>query len=140
MGHPPANITPDGWRRLAKQKRAAALAMVNDRRHCREAWSAAGHAVEFSLKAVIMRRNRFNEWPDARSRPDLNVHNLRSLMELAGIDRTSIPRHLRAKVKTVLDWERAHDYNAGPMSRRQARTMVDAAFGDDGVIAWLATL
>lgn len=134
------DMTVDGWLARMRDKEAVARAVVDDKKACREAWQAAGTGVEFTLKAVIMRKGGFNRWPDKESRPDLYVHDLRSLMASGGIDPRSAPRELRGRLKTVLDWDRAHDYVPGQMQRRQARTMVDAAFGADGVIQWLMSL
>jgi HEPN domain-containing protein len=53
------------WER-AEAKAATARAIMDDRRHCHEAWFNAGTAVEFALKALIMRRERLNSWPSGK--------------------------------------------------------------------------
>ena len=132
-------LSAEDWLARVEDKRAVALALQHDRHHCREAWLAAGSAVEFALKARIMRRERWNGWPSRDSRPDLHTHDLRILMRAAGIARTEIPAHLRAKWAVVLSWDHLNEYVAGRMPRKVARDMVQAAFGPAGVIEWLRT-
>lgn len=136
----PSDLTVEAWWSRVESKRAVAVAMVDDRAHCREAWQATGHAVEFALKAVIMKRERLNRWPDKEDRPELYTHDLRTLLGIAALDYRTLPRPLRASLKTVLDWDRSHDYRSGRMERRVARSMYEAAFGRDGAIPWLRTL
>lgn len=99
---------------------------------------ASGFAVEFALKAVIMKRERFNQWPEDRE--DLRTHDIRKLLSLAGINPRSLPHPLQVNFKVVLDWDRGHDYTLGSMERRYARSMLEATFGEHGVIPWLKAL
>lgn len=131
-------LTADGFMQRVANKRAVAEAMVESRGHCREAWLAAGFAAEFALKAMIMRQEGFNAWPSAAHRPDLHVHTLRSLCEKAGIDLKALKGATRVAFRVALDWNRAHDYSVKPMSRQSARAMVEAIFGPEGVIQWIA--
>jgi hypothetical protein len=140
MSSPNSEITVDVWWARVEAKRAVALKMVDDRAYCREAWHNAGTAVEFALKAVIMKRERLNRWPDRDERRELHTHDLKDLMRIAGIDPRGLERPLKASLRTVLDWDRNHDYAVGTMERRVARSMVEATFGPDGVITWLKTL
>lgn len=98
---------------------------------------AAGFAVEFALKALIIRRERLNAWPSKDRRPELYTHSLRDLFHAAGIELRAAPRGLRGALRTVLDWNRAHEYTSGKMSRANARSMVAAALDPEGVVAWL---
>lgn len=125
---------------MVEAKRAVALAVVDDKLACREAWLASGFAVEFSLKALIIKRERLNAWPSSQARPDLHTHNLRHLFEAAGVDLKTVPTELRGSIRTVLDWNRAHEYTSGQMSRANARSMVAAALDQHGVVAWLRSL
>lgn len=111
--------------------------MVESRDHCRKAWNCAGLAVELSLKLVILRNERFNAWPTREMRKDLHTHDLRRLMELAGIKTADVPPPLRSALKTVLDWSRGADYIGQRMPRQVARSMVDSALGEGKVIEWL---
>lgn len=130
-------LTEDGlWRRV-EDKREVAFAMRGKPRHCREAWMASGFAVEFALKAYIMRVRRLNAWPDRSENPDLYVHNLRRLVAHAGLVLSELPLEMQMPFRVVLDWERNHDYNARYMAPEVANDIVEAAFGDGGVIAWL---
>jgi hypothetical protein len=130
-------LTADAFLRMVESKRAVALAVVENRQACREAWLAAGFAVEFALKALIMRRERLNSWPSREARPELYIHGLRSLFQAAGVDMQRAPPALRGALRTALDWNRAHEYTSGTMSRANARSMVAAAFDPKGVVAWL---
>lgn len=133
-------LTRDAFLRMVESKRAVALATVDSRIACREAWLASGFAVEFSLKALIIKRERLNAWPTKDARPDLYTHDLSDLFQSAGIDFKAVPKGLRGSVRTVMDWNRAHEYTTGQMSRANARSMVAAAFDQNGVVAWLTTL
>ncbi|MEW6598475.1 MAG: hypothetical protein AB1429_13395 [Pseudomonadota bacterium] len=135
-----APLDADGFLRLAERKRAAALALVDNSLAAGEAWMAAGYAVEFALKACVMRREGLGAWPAKKTRPELYTHNLRELFRLAGIELGSAPEEVRAPLRTVLDWDRALEYNLTVISPAQARTMVAAAFGESGVVAWLIGL
>jgi hypothetical protein len=132
-------LSADDFLRRADSKQAVAKAFVDDRRHCQEAWLAAGSAVEHTLKAVIMRRTGMNGWPDRASRPDLHTHDLKALLRIAGIDPTTCPPHMRGRLRVVLTWDHGHEYASGTMARRVARDMVVAACGDEGVCSWLLT-
>lgn len=130
-------LTSEGlWQRVA-DKRATALAMRDSRDHCREAWMAAGSAVEFAIKALIIKREGFNAWPSKTHRPDLHHHNLRRLLMQAGIDLGAVPANIRPSLKVALDWDRHHDYQFAKMPRKQAREMYVSVFGEQGVIEWL---
>ena len=132
--------TPEEWWRRIEGKRLVALHMKEDRRNAVEAWDACGTSVEFALKAVILKRERWNRWPDKADRPDLYTHDLRRLMALAGLDSSSIPRPMMPRFKTVLSWSRENEYQSALVPRRQARQIYEHAFGPDGVIEWLKTL
>ena len=114
--------------------------MVDDTKHCREAWQNAGLAVELALKAVIMRRRRYNAWPSREAARELYTHCLRSLAREADIDLMAVPPRIRVSFRVALDWRRGHDYVARPMPRPVARDMVNAAFGEEGVVEWLKQL
>ncbi|MDO7843474.1 hypothetical protein [Sphingomonas immobilis] len=134
-------ISEAGLRRRIESKRAVAMAMVGDREHCREAWVAAGFAVELAVKALIVRQRQLGFFPSKDAAPELHIHNLRRLMiEYAGLNLAQAPASSRASIRQALDWERRHDYFEAPMSRKAARSMVDAAFGENGVVQWLNSL
>ena len=126
----------DFLRRVAS-KRAVALSMVDDAEHCFEAWLASGYAVEFALKALIMSYERLNAWPSRVSRPELYTHDLQGLFIRSGLAFAQVTGSLRGSLRTVLDWDRGHEYKTIAMPPKVARGMVDAAFGEDGVVPWL---
>ena len=133
-------ISVEWWWARVEGKRAVASRLVADRKYCREAWMACGTAVEFGMKAAIMKRARFNTWPDKATRPDLHTHDLRALLKALGVDPKHLNRGLKIKLKTAMDWDRSHDYAISSMERRVARAMYDACFGADGVVEWLKSL
>ena len=133
--------SPEQWRESARGKKAVAEQFCNDKKHAREAWFNAGLAIEFALKAVIMKRARFNQWPTREANPKLHTHNLRLLLQYAGIDPKSLTREQRANLKIVLDWDRSHDYEYARMPRSMAKQMCSAAFDpSDGIFEWLMKL
>lgn len=132
--------TPDEWWQRVEGKRAVAFVMKEDRHHAVEAWDACGTAVEFALKAYILKRERWNRWPSRRDRPDIHTHDLVRLMALVGLGRDAIPRDRMVAWKTVLSWSREHEYHSERVPRRQARQMFEATFGPKGVIVWLKSL
>jgi hypothetical protein len=97
------DLTAEGFLRRAASKRAVATLMVGDRAHCVEAFVAAGFAVEFTLKALIMKQRRLNAWPSASEARDLHIHDLHRLFQEAGIDLNAVPAPLRPKVRQALD-------------------------------------
>lgn len=133
-------MTPDQWFARANDKKVAASALRDDRKCGRECYQQVGTSIEFAIKGVIMKRQRFNTWPDAASRPDLHRHNLRSLFIHMDVDQSTLPPSLRAKLKTVLSWSRGMEYKGGRMPRKEVLQIFDAAFGPDGVLEWLRSL
>ncbi|MCW5712754.1 hypothetical protein [Shinella sp.] len=133
-------MTPEEWWRRANEKRLSAGRLLDERKSSRDCYHLVGTAVEFAFKAVIAKRERFNQWPDQASRPDLYTHNLRVLFNLLGVDHSALPPSLRASLKTVLSWSRSMEYQGGRMPRKEAAQMYTAAFGTGGVIEWLKTL
>lgn len=123
---------------LARRKEAAARALLDDRKQGATVWECAGFGVEFALKAIIAKKERFNEWPTAAAFPDLYTHNLRKLMVVAGV---TLPANsvVAPHFATVLHWDRQHSYSANRVPRRVAKQMFEAAFGPDGVVAWISS-
>lgn len=132
--------TPDEWWLRVEDKRAVAALMKESRDHAVEAWDACGIAVEFALKAYILKRERWNRWPDRSEKPSLYTHDLILLMREAGIARDDVPPTLRTSLRTVLSWTREHAYQAERVPRKQARQMFESTFGVGGVIEWLKSL
>ena len=130
----PASV--EEWLSLARQHQVAAEMMANNREAAAQGHLHAGFAVECALKAYIMRRERLNAWPSKEARPDLYTHNLRALKEVAGIEVG--PRDATAASWLVaLQWDRNQGYDPERMPRKVARSMVEAAFGANGVVSWI---
>jgi hypothetical protein len=96
----------------------------------------SGLAVECALKAYIMRIERLNSWPSRASRPDLYTHDLRKLVQIAGIPVTP-SNPIAAAWNLVMQWDRNQGYDPSPMPRRVALGWFEAAFGTDGAVTWL---
>jgi hypothetical protein len=128
--------SPSEWLSLVRQHEAAARRLAEDRDTAALAYSHVGSAAEFALKAYIMWSERLNSWPDRDSRPELYTHDLSKLVELAGIE-LSTTDPVGPSWKTVLDWNRSQGYDPNPMPRKVARAMVEAAFGEKGVVTWI---
>lgn len=124
------------WLTLVHRHERVARAMVDDRSAAAEAHWHAGIAVECALKAYIMRRERLNGWPSKDARPDLYTHSLRSLTLIAGLLPGSKDPHAPSWA-TVLQWDRNQGYDPKPMPRAVARGMVEAVFGERGVVTWI---
>jgi len=124
------------WIALARMLERRARLLADDRALASGAWNDAGFAVECAIKAVIMYRERLNRWPEKAEHPEYYDHNLKRLAALAGIAIT--PSHpIAAAFKVVFDWNRSQTYSYKAMPRAVARGMVEAAFGEEGVVPWL---
>jgi hypothetical protein len=128
--------SPSEWLSLARQHEKAARLLAKDRAIAAQAYSHVGFATECALKAYIMWSERLNSWPEKGSRPELYTHHLRKLVDLAGIElRTTDP--VGPSWATVLQWDRGQDYSPKPMPRKVAGSMIEAAFGENGVVTWI---
>jgi len=132
----PAN-SPDEWVDLASRCHAAAVLLAKDPKTAPRAWNEAGFAVECMIKAVIMKQQRLNRWPDRQERPDLWVHNLRALFKIAGAEVGPADEYAAAVV-TMFDWNRSHSYNSRNVPPKVISGYMEAAFGDKGVVSWLS--
>lgn len=83
-----------------------------------------------------MYRERLNGWPSREVRPELYVHDLRKLREIAGIPLDT--RNPQASSwHMLLQWDRGQGYDSQVMPRKVARSWVDAAFGAEGLVTWI---
>lgn len=123
----------DEWLQLAQRYRGDARLLLKNGR-ASGAWQSIGFSVEFVVKAAVMKRAGYNRWP-----PELRIHDLDRLMGELGVDVRGMVGHpVGPKLKVVLGWRRRHGYT-GSMPERFAQQIWDAAYGDDGVVEWLAT-
>lgn len=127
--------TADEWLGLVQQHEVAARTMAGSKVAAAIGYWHAGTAVEYALKAYIMRQEGLNAWPPA-FRTDVLTHDLRELMRIAGV---AVPKRGpgRANWQVALQWQRNQSYEPGMMPRKVARGMVEAVFGVDGVVTWL---
>jgi hypothetical protein len=128
--------SPGEWMALAQQHEKSARLLATDRLAAGQAYFHVGFAAECALKAYIMWKERLNSWPDNVLRPELYTHDLRKLVRIAGIPLTTKDR-VGPSWKVVLDWNRNQAYDPNPMPRRVARSMIEAAFGQEGVVTWI---
>ena len=134
--------SPDEWWGRANEKQRAAELLAQGGAAPREIWMLCGEAVEYALKAVIMRRKRWNRWPERdHTTRQVYSHDLYTLAGEAGIDLTLVSGDLRTNWSVVLDWTRASDYDPAPMPRGHADDMYEATFArPNGVFTWLKSL
>ncbi len=126
------------WLSLAATHEASAKLLCEHKIAAGQALFHVGSATECALKALIMKRERFNGWPSQKARKDLYTHDLRVLAEIAGIEfNPSGP--IAPGWHVVLAWDRNQGYDPKPMPRKVARAWVEAAFGEKGVVTWIRT-
>jgi hypothetical protein len=83
-----------------------------------------------------MWEERLNRWPERSARSELYTHDLRKLVQIAGIER-STRDPIGPAWAVVLQWDRDQGYDPAAMPRKVARSMVEAAFGEKGVVTWI---
>ena len=124
------------WLRLARQHERVARLICDDKIAASQAHWHAGLAIECALKAYIMHVERLNGWPAKESRPDPYTRNLRELPRTSGIAlRGSDP--VAPAWALVLRWDCNQGCDPKPMPRKVARSFLDAAFGQNGVVTWI---
>lgn len=125
------------WLRRADDKKQAAASLLPTAPLAREVWELCGKGAEFALKALIMRYERLNEWPERSSRPELHTHGIRQLIVMAGVDLASLTPKQAASFLKACEWRREHDYEVHAFPHRDAKDMFEATFGPDGVLEWV---
>jgi hypothetical protein len=131
--------SPNEWFTLAEQHEIAARLLAEDKIAAGQALFHAGMAIECALKAYIMHRERLNGWPSREARPELYVHDLRKLREIAGIPLDALTPQA-PHWHLLLQWDRGQAYDPEPMPLKVARSWVDAAFGQGGLVTWIRQL
>jgi hypothetical protein len=127
----------DEWLAVCRQHEEAAKLTVGSKVAANQCYFHTIMAAECALKAYIWHVERFNEWPSKEARPDLHkLHNLEKLRKAAKIElRSSDPT--APKWATILKADRNQYYVADTMPRSVAKAMVDAVFGENGVVTWI---
>jgi hypothetical protein len=98
----------------------------------------AGSAIEYALKAAIMKREGLNRWPDQNAPGGYWTHDLTKLRRKAGL--TLAPTDpVSPSWQTLVVWTRTADYtySPNPTPLSVARSYVEAAFGQNGVVTWI---
>lgn len=124
------------WLMLVEQSEAAACLTIDNRLACSRGYQECGFAVEYMLKAYIMRKERFNSWPTREARKDLYTHDLRKLKAIAGITSQLDDPNL-AEWLEVEEWDRSQGYSPKLMPRKKAKDFYESVFGKNGVVTWL---
>lgn len=100
------------------------------------AWSAAGFALECTLKAAIMHREGLNSWPSRDRRRDLYTHNIAELAAILGMQ-VDAAHPIAPAWAVVLQWRRDDMYSLR-MNQAVATSLIEAVFSeDDGVATWI---
>ena len=104
------------------------------------AYYLAGYAVECALKAVIAAGFRANEIPDKSRVNNIYTHNLKDLLNLAGLksplenDMNEVSE-LRESWATISKWSEHARYEV--WTSDAATTMLEAVGADKGLLQWL---
>jgi HEPN domain-containing protein len=126
-------------RRLSEDKARDARFLL-DRRSFSNAFYLAGYAVEIGLKAAIASQFRANTIPEKRFVNDIYSHDLRKLIEVAGLtQQLAVARQSNgfdANWATIENWRPESRYVM--VGRASARAMVGAVDDpQDGVLHWI---
>jgi HEPN domain-containing protein len=126
-------------RRLFEEKARDARFLL-DRRSFSNAFYLAGYAVEIGLKAAIASQFRANTIPEKRFVNDIYSHDLRKLIEVAGLtQQLAVARQSNgfdANWATIENWRPESRYVM--VGRASARAMVGAVDDpQDGVLHWI---
>ena len=122
--------------RRVEHNRAAARAMLDDRRAFIETWHRSGEAAEYALERYI-HRTQYNEWPSKTERKELYTHDLRALFERTGLDRTAMPPNTGAALLTAFGWDRDRACTLDRLARTEARATDEAVVRSEGLLEWL---
>jgi hypothetical protein len=104
------------------------------------AYYIAGYAVEFALKACIIKRKLgiVDAWPDKRFTEQCHTHDLKALVKLADLEADlNLAGAVAAKWLVVKDWSEQRRFEHGTLPA--IATQFYDAFNDpvDGVLQWL---
>ena len=105
------------------------------------AYNLAGYAVECALKACIAKLTNQHDWPDKSFVTKSHTHDLKVLMELAGLE-LARKSDAVANVAFGSNWEVVKDWSERSRYERHtfadARKFVDAIIHQtDGVLPWI---
>jgi len=126
----------DGWIKLARAAYKLAKLAEGDSETRNLAWSHAGFACECLLKAAIMAKERLNRYPTRADRRELYTHDLGSLATMLGMVVNPADEVAPAWF-VVQQWRRDHMYVSNEMPAAIVADLMEAAFAQNGVCAWL---
>lgn len=129
----------DEWLEMARQQQAAARHMLSGPPEARATVVFhVGSSIEFALKALIMKVEGLNRWPEKSDPGNYWTHDL-----------TELRKKLKLKIEytdpvapfwqVVKQWNRSADYsyNPKPMPMTVAESYIEAAYGPNGVMEWV---
>lgn len=118
------------WLQLAKVEREAAAYMLDQPNLGQAVFAHIGFGIEYTLKAAIQKKFRYNKWPDK-----LRTHDHKKLLKELSVSVT--PNHPIAPAWSIISqWRRSELYNPAGFSARTINDMFEAAFGEDGIEQW----
>ncbi|WP_411037547.1 hypothetical protein [Shinella sp. BYT-45] len=125
------SYTPEQWLMMAAAEKRAAELLLGERTLQRVVFGHIGFGVEYTLKAALQHKFRYNTWPAS-----LRTHDLPVLMAALGVN--VCPQHpIAAAWATVSQWRRSELYNPDEFSLAVVRGLFDAAFSEEGVEPWI---
>ena len=97
-----------------------------------------GTSIEHALKAVIMKREGLNRWPDRTAPGNYWTHDLNKLRTKLNL-KLDHASPVAPNWQVVITWTRYEDYNYDPkpMPKKVAASYIEAAYGPDGVMQWV---
>jgi len=124
------------WVQLARQNELVCTQLLANQQTVPAAFNSAGLACECILKAAIMRKFGFNQWPDRKVRPDLYVHDLLTLAKILGF----APKPVDAVAPywaVMTQWEMTQRYEV--VTPQVSQQICGAAFKPKvGVLEWIS--
>lgn len=130
------------WEQLSREKLEWADLLAKNPRLRSLAYEQYGYAVECAIKALIMRQQGLNRWPDYADRPELYSHGLNSLMKQTRLfqkfcqDRQN-NRNLRTHWLVVKDWSQSRYDMIQPSGTVIRDIRLAITHPTDGIIQWL---
>ncbi|UDF28720.1 UNVERIFIED_ORG: hypothetical protein LHK14_14520 [Roseateles sp. XES5] len=125
------SYTPEEWLRMADEEKLAAGILLEKPMLQRVVFGHIGFGIEYTLKAALQHKFRYNAWPAA-----LRTHDLSILMAELGV--RIDPRHPIAPAwATVSQWRRSTLYNPDGFTPEVVRGLYQAAFEEEGVEPWI---
>jgi hypothetical protein len=137
-----ADASADEWWQGAESELQSAELLRNNG-SVDQAYLHAGQAIEFALKALIMKRKNWRKWPD--NFKGANWHDLKTCAEAANLKydlgQKGVSKELKANWLTVRDWKSNARYPGMKISRQDINDLLVAVCNkQNGVWQWLTKI